>query len=341
MTARWWPTGLWRRPSASLGLVLASLALLSCGDGKAPPPPADAKLGGDVIARVGDEEITDATVLRIARAQNLSPREALDRAIFDALMAEEAKARGVPAARHVELSGALARRLTGELRAEAEAKGPVTLGEIEKLVGRDWFTVARPRSVVTVHAVVRVAADAEPARWEQATAVAQRIHEAVHSAAEIAEKQPGPPLEWSSRNQLPDDPAAAEFIERARSVRADGFEIASERIEPLAADSLGVTPQGRGPFDPAYTKRVVALDKRGALTEPFRSSFGVHVAMALDWQPASELTADALLARYRDEALDLRARARAGELRSALEPTTTVEIDRAADALLEQVRSSP
>ncbi len=127
MTARWWPTGLWRRPSASLGLVLASLALLSCGDGKAPPPPAGAKLGGDVIARVGDEEITDATVLRISRAQNLSPREALDRAIFDALMAEEAKARGVPAARQLHLGGVRGARVSAVTRA---AGSPPAIAEL-------------------------------------------------------------------------------------------------------------------------------------------------------------------------------------------------------------------
>jgi hypothetical protein len=315
--------------------------LLSCGTASAPPPPSDTKLGGDVVARVGDELITESAVLRIAKAQHLGPRQALDRAIFDALAAQEARSSGLAESRRPELTGALARRLSADLLVESEAKGPVTLEEIGKQVERDWFTVARPRSVVTVHAVVRVAPDADPSKWEEATALASRIREAVLPAAEAARAKPGPALEWSNRNQLPDDPAAAVFLERAESVAAQGFEVVRQRLDPVAADGLTVTPKYRDTFDPDFVKRVTTMEKRGDLSEPFRSSAGVHVVLALDWLPASELRPEELLERYRPEALDLRARARAAELRAALEPTTKVEIDRAVDALLEQVRLSP
>jgi len=72
------------------GAALLILGAAACSESVAPPP-AQRALGGEVVARAGGEEVGVDTVRRVSSAQAITPREALDRAIFDAVLAAEAK----------------------------------------------------------------------------------------------------------------------------------------------------------------------------------------------------------------------------------------------------------
>jgi peptidyl-prolyl cis-trans isomerase C len=333
-----------RLSRAYRGLVVVagfSAAATACSNGGAPTP-SDARLGGNVVARVGDEEIQADTVRRIARAQNISPKEALDRAVFDALLAQEAKAKRGPLG-SVETAGALVRRLTVDLRDEALSQGPVRAEEIAPLAARDWFTVARPRSLRTVHVLVRVPEGAEAATWDRATEVAARLRAALEPAGDLARKTPGPELVYDSMGELPADAAAASFLKTSSAVGAEGFEIVAQPLPLVAADRRVILPasdpsQLTQELDADFTKAAFALQQRGDISPPVRSAFGVHVIMLLDVLPESVLDDAALHARYDDAVIDLRARALATRIREDLAKTVPVDVDRAADALLEAVQ---
>jgi len=325
------------------GLVAALFALAGVGACSTGPPPAasDAHLGGSVVAKVGDEEIQSETVLRIAKAQGVAPRVALDRAIFDALVAQESRARRRELT-GFESAGVLVQRLTTELRREAAAEGAPTSDELQPFIVRDWYDVARPRSARTVHVVVRIPDGADESRWEKATELATKLREAVLPAAELARSRPGPELVFRSNGDLEDDdPASALFVKDASAVPDQGFNVVVQPVPLVGEDGAAVFPRiepsARGTFDPAYTKAVLELHERGDLSPPVRSSFGVHVILLLAWQPARHLDSAELHARYDANIIDSRARVLATALTTKLQTTVPVEIDRAADELLQAV----
>jgi len=87
-----------RRLASRRRMAAAFLGAMSigagCGDAEAPRP-LRAELEEGVVARVGDVAISEDTVERIARAQALSPTDALNVAIGDALFEAELRQRGV------------------------------------------------------------------------------------------------------------------------------------------------------------------------------------------------------------------------------------------------------
>jgi parvulin-like peptidyl-prolyl cis-trans isomerase-like protein len=130
-----------RRAAHAFRAVVAVLAAAStdgCAD-HAPPSPTHAALAGDV-ARVGAAEISAPVVAAVSRARAVTPSEALDRLVEDALTSEAARARGVDRAPGTAWEASAVRARAAASRIGAESAGAPTDDELAY--------------VVVVHAVV-------------------------------------------------------------------------------------------------------------------------------------------------------------------------------------------
>ncbi|WP_438019699.1 peptidyl-prolyl cis-trans isomerase [Sorangium sp. So ce315] len=305
-------------------------ALSTSARGAAPLPP-------DVAARVGAIDIPVDSVARIAAAQQIPPARARDAAIRDALFAAEARARGLEQNPDVqrEISAALARRLLHRLKEEAVSAGPVTDEELRTATERHWLELDRPEGYRTVHAVVRLSADADEATRERARALAEAIRKAVLSARDVALRSEPP---RAAEGRPPSDPAADAFVSAAKAVPADGLEVVAQPLPPVTAAGRALTPEPQQ-FDVDFARAAASLAARGDLGAPVASSFGVHVIMLLERIPAQVVPAEERRRLVRDEVVADRARAAQSKLLEALrrEPRVVGGID----ALLELVRIEP
>jgi hypothetical protein len=230
----------------------------------------------------------------------------------------------------MEVNAALGRALLRDLSREARAAGPVTDQEVQQFTDMFWFDVARPPSVMTVHAVVQVKAEDSPETWAKAEEVARAIRQAVEPATSLARASEMP-------NDPKSDQALAEFLTRAKAVDAAGLTVLPQPLPPIAADAQSVTREGRQPFDPAFTKAAMSLGRRGDLIGPVRSDFGVHVIMATGLDPGASTTFEERRALFERDIID----ARVGALREAVLQRASADapviVDRAVDGLLQQV----
>ncbi|XXX80574.1 peptidylprolyl isomerase [Sorangium sp. So ce134] len=291
-----------------------------------------------MAARVGALDISVDSVARIAAAQSVSPAQARDAAIRDALLAAEARSRGLEHDAEVQrdISAVLARRLLHRLREEAENAGPVTDDELRVATERHWLDLDRPEGYRTVHAVVRLSADAGEATRDKARALADAIRTAVLSSRDVARSSEPPRA--SGARQSPSDPAADAFISAAKGVPADGLEVVAQALPPVTAAGrvLSSEPQH---FDVDFSRAAASLSARGDLSAPVASSFGVHVIMLLERIPAQVVPVEERRDLVRDEVMTDRARAAQARLLEVLrrEP----RIVGGVDALLELVRIEP
>ncbi|WP_437736714.1 peptidylprolyl isomerase [Sorangium sp. So ce1335] len=287
---------------------------------------------------MGAIDIPVDAVARIAAAQQIPPAQARDAAVRDALFAAEARARGLDQAPEVqrEITAALARRLLHRLKEEAAGAGPVTDDELRAATERHWLDLDRPEGYRTVHAVVRLSADADEATREKARVLAEAIRKAVLSARDLAQRSE-PPRPAEAR-QPPSDPAADAFISAAKAVPADGLEVVAQPLPPVTAAGRALTLEPQQ-FDADFARAAASLAARGDLSAPVASSFGVHVVMLLERIPAQVVAVEERRALVRDEVVTERARAAQSKLLEALrrEPRVVGGID----ALLELVRIEP
>jgi hypothetical protein len=287
----------------------------------------------EIVARVGDAAISKETVLGIAKAQNVSPREAVDLAVRDALFAQEALARRLDVRHQRELDATLAKGLAASILRGVKAEGPVRDDEVNELVattrtlsGENYsYIVARPEAWVTVHAVVKIAKDADDDTVKRAKKVADAIHDAAQPVA-ARTKGTTPPVGLDHEGQ--------QFIDVANAVDKQGFDIAAELLPPVAADSTSVVPNSGGQFDPRFAAGAVLLHARGDLSEPVRSDFGWHVIMLLDRIPGRQLSMPELKTLFEDYVYDGRARKVTEPLLAALRKATPADIARNSDAQL-------
>jgi peptidyl-prolyl cis-trans isomerase C len=182
-----------------------------------------------------------------------------------------------------------------------------------------------------VHALVRVPPEADASRWAAAEAVAEAISKRVAPAAELARAS-----STGVRGDDAGDPAEQRFIELARETPNEGFEVVVQPLPPVAADGLSVQPEGRQPFDGAFVREAISLESRGALSRPFRSSFGWHVVLMLERLPAVRVPVEERRRLLTPDISDERIRARRAELLTRLRSEVPIEVERSADKLLEQ-----
>lgn len=292
--------------------LVAAFACLSC-DGPAPSPSPsvapsmralnNAGGGADAVAHVGALTITKSQVESIAAAQNITPPEALNRAIFDALLAQEAVARGIDKNRSVELlrTSLIARAMVQDISARVEAQGPVTDAELDETTARHWIELDRPESVRTVHAIVMMKSDASPDVRAKSLALANAIRRAVTPISEAA-RSSAPPADPKTA-----DPVIELFRKAANEVDKAGLETRVEALPPVVSDGRVVGAAGQ--FDPGFSKAANELKQRGDVSPIVESPYGLHVILLLQRIEGKTFPREERREMVRDEVMSLRARA--------------------------------
>jgi peptidyl-prolyl cis-trans isomerase C len=309
--------------AARLGAVVLLAAVAACSGSTKAPPPEQATLGGDVVARVGNEPISASLVAKVASAQRVSAREAVLRLIDDAICATAMRAAKRDTERPTPwlLTAARARWLADRTMAEARQAGPPTDGEIESLSLLHWREVARPSAVHVVHALaMRPKKDpkkpADPAALARVQAVAAELHTAVLAAKD------------------PDDfKAKAEAVPHPPDV-----DVRVERLPAFAFD--GFITEGDGRMAEPFAKAATALAQPGDTSAVVETDFGWHVIRLIDRVPEQMMPLEAKRVAFAEEAVMQRARtateARLKELR-VLHP---VELSPSAELLMRSLNGT-
>jgi peptidyl-prolyl cis-trans isomerase C len=312
--------------------ALASLALIAgCGSDREPPPPAaSARLAAGEIARVAGRVVRSETVAGIAAAQRIDATQARDAAVRDALFAAAAADGRLHEAPDVAFaaSAVLARAVLHDIQRESEARGDVTDDELAQATARHWLELDRPEGVHVVHSVVRYAESDDASKKKRAGDVADAIRRAVLAARPDPQ---APPIVTDAGTA---DALAAAFLKVAGEVPADGIEVISEDLPPMAADGRVLTPAG-GTMDEVFAKAAAGLASRGDVSQPVVSPFGAHVILLLERIPERRVPADERRRALREEVLIGRQRAAEKALLEKLR--APVQIDPAADSLLQSV----
>lgn len=307
---------------AWLGWVLLAAAGAACTNSSAQldaAPHQQESLASGVAARVGDDAIELQTVQAIASAQSVELQQARDKAVFDALMAKGARARGFEQSLSVQVAmrGELARALLAQIKQQAQSQ-PISDQEVAKFTALHWMQLDRPAARRTVHAVVRVEEQAPPAQRAQARAVAEQIAKAVRGVV--------------------DEDA---FIEKAKAVSSNGLEVVAEKLPPISADGRVVDlqnppPPGQDPgqFDRTFARAVFEISKEHELTGPVATPFGMHVIMLTAMQPEHRVPLEERRQMLRDEILAARAREQLEALTAQLRQRHPVEVERNAGAIM-------
>lgn len=330
------------KPSVrALLLACSAASLITCGN-KRPPPERAVVLEGNAVARVADEEVAADTVAAIASQQNVDVRRALDLAVFDALVAAEAKARGLDERERRHTRTALAEVLLRQLADEARAEGDPSEAEIEELTAANWYEVARPEAIAVVHAVVRVDPNEDALVVAKAEAVAQSIRAAILPTANAAKSHAGP--DYLPRPGIPvaNDPEREDFLRLAKATPSDGLPVAAELIPAFAADTYSVHYESRAPnYDPGFVRQAFKLQNRGDVSPVIRTPFGFHVIMLLGRSPGSMLSLQARRQLFTPLVILSRTRKRIDEIVGRMRQSTKIVEERNVDAVLEQVQVVP
>jgi hypothetical protein len=307
-------------PRAAPG-CLSALLLLSpaCGTRESAEAPIDIPPGH--VAAVGPDAIATNTVERVAAAQSLPARAALDRALSDALLAAEGRRRVHPVRVLAAERHARARILLEAQWTEAQAAGPPTDAEVAAETARRWWEVDRPELRRTSHAVVLTGGKSDDARKQ---ALAGRIAAAAATATD-----------------------AASFRALAESVKDPAIEVRIEDLPPVvesgeAVDLEKPPPPGTqiGKFDASYVAAVYRIAAVGKQSGVVKTSFGYHVILLTEILPEHRVPLEERRKNFADEII----LGRAKRLRdAAIEHAKTVdrvEVERAAGELTEKVNVS-
>jgi hypothetical protein len=282
------------------------------------PATSSATLPPGVVARVGSFDILPEQIAPIVEAQHVSSKEACNMEIRDALFASGALARRLSETPAVAaaLRGRLARALLSKIAQDAAMRGP-TDDEVRAATARHFVELDRPDAFRVIHAVVRVASNADAATKARAREVAERIKREVSHVK-----------------------APAEFRSRAEAIKADGLEITVEELKPVAADGRVVDLADPRPADEtgryvvAFAAAAARLAQPGDQSEPIETEFGWHVLMLVERQAAHTVPFEERRRMLRDEIFAGRTRQIVEELRGELRNRHKPVIERSASALL-------
>jgi peptidyl-prolyl cis-trans isomerase C len=331
---------------------LGGLLVIACacgGETTAPPPPAPTVAPG-TVARVGDEAIAPVTVARIAHAQRVPPREALERALHDAVMATAARA-DVPREAERAAARVLARVLLVEL-GEERRRAPIDDDELERATRYRWTRVDRPEGWRTVHAVVQLDDKRKPGDAERARAVAARLHEAAEALEPELRALPLPVRDEEAQflfEKAQDDPIADRFREAVKAVDRQGLNVQVQVLPPIASDGRVIEHGGSpdGTYDARFAAAASALGERGDVSGVIESGCGAesgqdcwHVIVLLERTPEKRVPREERLEILREDILRARTRRAERALLQRLTAETVVEVPTNADALLKLVRTS-
>lgn len=298
--------------------VIAALLLIGGCSKRPTAPTVTAKLDEAIAGRVGGQVIDLQTVERIAAAQHVSPKVALDLAVEDALLAEHAKGAAPPYAPTTHLERlALARSVMEQIETEARSKGEPTAEELKQVIDGWWWELDRPELFRVTHAVVLPGKEATPEIQERARALAERIHAAVLGA------KPN------------------EFSKRVEAVEAGDLKVKVESLSPVASDGRAVDlkyPPKRGGstsrYNAAFAAAATSLREIGEISPVVQTPFGYHVMMLTERVPAQH-AAQSELDR---EVFDQRASKIQSDLLSSLRTSSNIAVLDQASALTGLIR---
>jgi peptidyl-prolyl cis-trans isomerase C len=303
------------RASRALATTAAAALVPLCA---CDPPPrvATGPLPPGVAARVANEDIALESVERIAAAQRLTPRDARERAIADALFALEVRADPARRARvAVSERAVLARSVLESIQAQAIAEGPATDAEVQALTQERWIELDRSRAVRTIHAVAMVK---KPEDRPAALALSTRLAAAVRDAAN-----------------------ARDFETRAKALSTSEVEVRVEPLPPVTTDGRGFEPSntpGRlpesvGNLDPTFTRAAHALTQIGEQSPVVETSFGFHVIRLEEILPEVRFSLEERRTKLTPEIMSRRAKRRLEDLRARLKASTPIEEPRDVETL--------
>jgi peptidyl-prolyl cis-trans isomerase C len=304
-----------RRGSLCTCVLFAAL-FAGCGARESAEAPVTVPEG--CVATVGRDGIAGNTVERVAAAQSLPARAALDRALSDALFAAEGRKRVHPARILAAERTARARILLESVWAEARAAGPPTDAEVAAETARRWWEVDRPELRRTIHAVVLPSAKTDDARTR---AFAQRVAAAVAPAAD-----------------------GASFRALATPFKDAGFDVRVEELSPVSRDGDAVEPTRPPPpgsrldtYAADYVTAAFKIPAVGRQSGVVKTSFGYHVILLVEILPEHRVPLEERRKTFTEEVL----LGRANRLRdAALERARSahlVEVERSAGELTEKV----
>jgi len=323
---------------AAIGMAVASVVAMGCGEAPAPPPQR-AELEGGLVARVGDIAISQDTVKRIAGVQALSPSDALNVAIGDALFEAEMRQRGVLDPASMSFDRSLQRRARAELsramlvRFGEQVAGPVTDEELKRLTEKHWMQVQRPKAWRVAHALV-MSKDPTPEQREAAEARAKAIVRAIAPIVEKTRDTPAPKRQAGARVEDMRSVELRKAVEALSSSNSEPkLQTRVEELPPIVEEGWGLTPR-RGSFEPDFVKAAVALKARGDLSPLTWSSYGVHVIVLLEILPGNMLEDDARRKLFLPEATAQRAQGAHATALEGLRSQTEVSVIDGVDTLL-------
>lgn len=317
-----------------LSLLLTSSA---CGKEKTGSSQPRVIPSGTVVARVADEVITSQTVASIAHEQNVDVNKALERAIFDALLAEAA--RDDVFARHHAESTVLARATLRDLW-QRETAPPISEQELDEATRVFWIQVARPAGVHAVHAVVHATSRDSAAHHQRARQMAEQLRAVADAAVAVAQKQPPQTADERAMfrtAERPQDPAVDPFIKAVKAVPRDGLRVTAEDLPAVATDGRVINAGSRSVFRGPFVAAAFALARRGDLSGVVQTDDGYHVIMLLEKTPEKFLSRDERLDVLGDKIQRRRGSMARKKLLDQLRGATPPELTGNVDALLKLV----
>jgi peptidyl-prolyl cis-trans isomerase C len=299
--------------------LLVALGLACCDGAQAPPPTVLEDLPQGVAAKVGDELISVSAVARVAKVQGISPAEARERLVRDALLSAHGRALLGETGGVTQIErAALARAMIERLEQQVRARGEPTDAEIQRITELRWIEVDRPPAARTTHAVVMVEATTDR---RAARELATKIAAAVRGAHD-----------------------AKEFRARAEKVPRGALKVSVEALPPVTADGRVIAKPQSGPaqrFDPKFAEAANAIAEVGQQSPVVESSFGLHVILLEEKLAGRSLPLEQRRKVLRDEALAARARVAKDQLELELARGAKIEIDHAAPTLTGEIRIQP
>lgn len=295
---------------SGLGFAAALVLVAGCGsvddvdvDGASDPAHAPASVGpaavgGRVVSTVDGHPITVDQVAAAARAAGVTPEVALRRLQDEALLAAAARRagagvhEGARGARQVMVQALLAEEVERRVRPDA-----IDAAELEAAYQANLGRFERPEQRESVHLLARVTEGAPAGAEAAARAWIAEQHRIVSESP---------------------DPEAAVLAFQSLPPRDRRFEVLAERVPPQ---------RRAGAADPAYLAALFRPDGPGVVDAPVQTSFGWHVVVVTEVEPAWEATREEALATLRDERLAALRHARLGELLSELAARTAIEVD--------------
>lgn len=291
----------------------ALLALACCGPREAsrrvPPPPR-----GAVIARVDGVEITEDLVRVTAARERVDARTALGMLVDEAVLAKEARRRGVggPGAEEDARWHAMVRRVI-ELEVDAPyAPSRLPPDMLDAFIAQHRAQRCHDGLRRVVHVVFRAADNLGPTARDALRARAEAFRAAL--AARFNER-----------------PTAAQL-----QAEAEALHDAMVSFEALPGIDRHAGMATGGGVVPEFARAIWALDGAHPLSASFATSYGYHVALLVEEVPPMTVPCEALRPQFAVELSELRRngaiRALLGRLRARAEVHVDRTVLRAADA---------